>query len=180
MLKKIGIAIVALIVIVLGLAALQPSDYKISRETTIDAPVQKVFPYLNSSQLGDKWGPWKEVDPKAQMVFSGPIEGVGAKTSWDSQGQLGTGSATIVESVPNQRVGIKLEYTKPMNMTQDAVYLARSEGNKTVVTWQVTGKNTFPGRVMCLFMNMDKMVGGMFEKGLSNLKTLVESEGARK
>src|SRR5262249_6437308 len=105
----------------------------------------------------------------------GPDEGVGSATSWDSSGQLGTGSATIVESVPNQKVGIRLEYTKPMNMVQDSEYLVKTDGQASVVTWKVTGKNNFVGRLMCAFMDMDKMVGGMFELGLSNLKKLVES-----
>ncbi len=42
------------------------------------------------------------------------------------------------------------------------------------MTWKVDGQNNFVGRLMCIFMNMDKMVGGMFEKGLAKLKTTVE------
>jgi hypothetical protein len=34
-------------------------------------------------------------------------------------------------------------------------------------------------KVMCMFMNMDKMIGGQFETGLANLKTVVEG-GAKK
>jgi hypothetical protein len=30
-------------------------------------------------------------------------------------------------------------------------------------------------KAFCLFMNMDKMVGGDFERGLAQLKSLVES-----
>jgi hypothetical protein len=112
------------------------------------------------------------------MVYSGPDSGVGSKASWDGGKQLGTGSATIVESVPNQRVGIKLEYVKPMSMSQDSLYLVESSGNQAKVTWRVTGKNSFMGRLMCTFMDMDKVVGGMFEKGLSNLKRLVETQGS--
>jgi len=175
MLKKIALGVVALIVVIVGYAAIQPAEYEISRETTINAPAAKVFPYLNNSKLADQWGPWKEVDPAAKMGFSGPDAGVGSKTSWESDKQLGTGSATIVESVENERVGIQIEYTKPMPMTQDSLYLVKANGNQSVVTWKVTGRNNVVGRVMCLFMNMDKTVGGMFEKGLSNLKTLVES-----
>jgi uncharacterized protein YndB with AHSA1/START domain len=178
MLKKIGLGVLAVVVLFLGYVAAQPADYTVSREITINAPAEKIFPYLNSSKLADQWGPWKEVDPQAQMVFSGPDEGVGAKTSWDSSGQLGTGSATIVNAVPNQRVDIKLEYSKPMSMTQDSVYSIKpAEGGQHVVAWTVQGKNSFMGRVMCVFMDMDKMVGGMFEKGLSNLKNQVEKSG---
>jgi|GEM_PF-6135256 len=32
------------------------------------------------------------------------------------------------------------------------------------------------GRMMSVIMDMDKMVGDLFEKGLSNLKTLVERQ----
>jgi hypothetical protein len=172
--RKIGLSVLAILVVFLAYVAMQSPNYVISREIAINAPAEKIFPYLNNSKLAESWGPWLEVDPQAKMTYSGPAEGVGSRASWEGGNQLGTGSATIVESVPNQRVQIKLEYVKPMNMTQDSEYLIKSTGNQSVVTWKVQGKNTFMGRLMCIFVNMDKMVGGMFEKGLSNLKALVE------
>lgn len=174
MIKKILLGVMAILVLIVGIAAMQSPDYKGSRELSIDAPAEKIFPFLNSSKLAEQWGPWLEVDPQAKMSYSGPDTGVGSRASWESPGQLGTGSATIVGSVPNKQVDIKLEYSKPMNMTQDSVYLIESTGGQSLVRWTVTGQNSLMGRVMCLFVNMDKMVGGMFEKGLSNLKTLVE------
>lgn len=174
MTKKIAFALLGIVVLFLGYVAIQPSDYTISREITINAPVEKIFPYLNNQKLAEKWGPWLEVDPEAKMSYAGPDEGVGARASWDGGKQLGTGSATIVESIPNQKVGIRLEYVKPMNMVQDSEYLIRSSGAQNIVIWKVQGKNGFIGRMMCVFVNMDRTVGEMFEKGLSNLKTLVE------
>jgi uncharacterized protein YndB with AHSA1/START domain len=173
--KKINLAILAIFATFLGYVAIQSPNYTISREISINAPVEKIFPYLNNSKLAERWGPWLEVDPDAKMTYSGPDSGVGSRASWDGGKQLGTGSATIVESVPNQLVATKLEYIKPMYMTQDSVYLVKSSGNQTKVTWKVTGQNGFMSRLMCVFMNMDKMVGDMFEKGLSNLKILVET-----
>lgn len=175
MLKKIGLGVLALVALVMIYAAVQPEDYVISREIAIQAPAEKIFPYLNNQRLAERWGPWLEQDPEAKMNYSGPDEGVGAQASWDSKGQLGTGSATIVKSEANQLVGIQLEYTRPMHMTQYSEYIVKSGGEQTIVEWRVTGKNNFIGRLMCLFMNMDKMVGGMFEKGLANLKQVVES-----
>lgn len=52
---------------------------------------------------------------------------------------------------------------------------ASSEGERTAVTWCMSGKNNFLGRAMCLVMNMDKMVGGKFEQGLASMKTTVEA-----
>jgi uncharacterized protein YndB with AHSA1/START domain len=174
MLKKIVLALVLAIIAVFGYAALQPAEYHISRTTTINAPAEKIFPYLNSQKLAQKWGPWTEVDPQAKMELSGPESGVGARSSWVSPGHLGTGNATITESVPNQRVALRLEYLKPMSMVQDSEYLLSPAEGGMNVTWSVRGNNNVLGRVVCLFMNMDQRVGAMFEKGLSNLKALVE------
>lgn len=175
MMKKIGLGLLAVVVIFLGYVALQPPVYKISRDILINAPVEKIFPYLNNSKLAEKWGPWIEIDPIAKMSYSGPDSGVGSRASWTGGKQLGTGSATIIESQLNERVSIQLEYTEPMKMSQLAQYLVQPYGKQIKITWRVSGRNNFMGRLMCVFMNMDKRVGGMFEKGLSNLKKLVET-----
>lgn len=175
MLKKVLIFFVAIILGLFAYAGFQPAPYVISRETLIKAPADQIFTHLNSNKLAEKWGPWLEVDPAAKMSYSGPDAGVGSKGSWTGGKQLGTGSATIVESVPNKSVKIALEYSEPMVMTQTSYYLLETQGAQTKVTWKVEGKNTFMGRVMCIFFNMDRAVGSMFEKGLSNLKKLVES-----
>jgi hypothetical protein len=40
----------------------------------------------------------------------------------------------------------------------------------------MTGSNNFMSKVMQIFMNMDKMVGGDFEKGLESLRKVSESK----
>jgi hypothetical protein len=42
----------------------------------------------------------------------------------------------------------------------------------------MTGHKNFMFKAVGLFMNMDKMVGGQFEQGLGQLKTLVEAAPA--
>lgn len=177
MLKRVAISLALIVGVFLGYVAMQSPDYVISRELEINAPAEKIFPYLNNSKLALQWSPWTEVDPKAKMNISGPEAGTGSRTYWDSEGDLGTGSATIIESNANQNVKIKLEYVKPFQMVQEAEYVVKPAGDKTVVTWLVRGSSPFLARVMCTFFNMDKHVGANFEKGLSNLKTLVEKAG---
>lgn len=174
MIKKVALIVGILLLGVLAFAAVKSPDYRVSREVTIQAPAEKIFPYLNNSKLAGQWGPWTEMDPESKMTISGPEAGVGSRTDWTGGKQMGTGSATIVESTPNQRVGIRIVYTDPMDMVQDSEYLIRAENGQNVVTWTVTGKNSFVGRLMCLFADMDKMVGPMFEKGLNKLKALAE------
>lgn len=156
--------------------ALQPPEFSIARELTINASAEALFPYINNSKKSYEWMPWREADPDAQMNYSGPEEGVGAKTTWDSNGQMGTGEALVVESIPNLSVKTQLTYTRPMNMSQMAEVSLTPTANGTVVRWSVSGHNTFLGRLMCVFLSMDKMVGGQFEKGLANLKALVEGK----
>jgi hypothetical protein len=43
----------------------------------------------------------------------------------------------------------------------------------------MTGQNNFVGKAFCLFMSMDKMIGGQFEKGLADLKAVVEAAAKR-
>jgi hypothetical protein len=46
--------------------------------------------------------------------------------------------------------------------------------NQTRVHWGFTGKMKYPTNLTMLFMHMEKMVGGDLEKGLQNLKVLME------
>ena len=39
----------------------------------------------------------------------------------------------------------------------------------------MTGQNNFMAKAVHLFMNMDKMIGGQFEKGLAEMKSVVET-----
>ena len=82
---------------------------------------------------------------------------------------------TITESRPNELIRFNLEFIKPMAGTSTAEFSFKPEGNQTSVTWSMSGKNNFIAKAMCLFMNMDKMVGGEFEKGLSSLKSIAEA-----
>ena len=175
MLKKIIIGIVVLIGGLCAYAAFQNPDYNIYREVTVNAPAEKVFPYINSAKEMDRWMPWIELDPQVKMQHTGPEAGVGSKASWESTGQMGVGSSTLVESVPNQSTKFALSYQKPFAMEQTAYITIRPEGGVSTVRWGVEGKNNFMGRLMSIFVNMDKMMGVHFDKGLGKLKGLAEA-----
>lgn len=175
MIKKILIAIAVVIGGLCTYAALQDPNYHFYRELTMNAPAEKVFPFINAAKEMDRWMPWQELDTQVKMTHSGPESGVGSKASWESPGQMGVGSSTLVESVPNQSTKFALSYQKPYAMEQTAYVTIRSEGAGSVVRWGVEGKNNFLMRLMCLFMSMDKMMGPHFDKGLGKLKGLVET-----
>lgn len=178
MIKKILIGLGALLAVFVIIAAMKPEDYLIKRDVTINAKPEVIYPYLVSAKNADSWMPWKEVDSQVQMTYSGPVEGVGSVSSWESSGDMGTGKAEVVGAILNQSVKTKITYTKPMEMSQDSEFALTPHGESTLMTWTVSGKQPFFARLVCtlMLMNMDKYVGGMFERGLAKLKTMVETQ----
>jgi carbon monoxide dehydrogenase subunit G len=86
---------------------------------------------------------------------------------------------TIVESRAPEVVRIKLEMLKPMAATNDVQFTLAPEGDETRVTWSMAGRSGFVAKALHLVMNMDRMVGGQFEKGLASLKTIAEAEAKK-
>ena len=96
---------------------------------------------------------------------------------WEGNSKVGAGRMTITESRTNEAVRIKLEFMKPFAAINDTEFTFKPDGNQTAVTWTMSGTNNFVSKAFCMFMNMDKMVGGDFEKGLASLKTIAEAAG---
>jgi len=175
MFKKILLVLALLLVVLVVVIAMRPSEFRISRKGSVAAPPSAVFAQVNEFRKWNEWSPWAKLDPEAKYTFEGPSGGVGAKFSWTGNNKVGVGSNEIVESVPNERVRIKLVFEKPMKATSEALFELEPEGAGTGVTWTMTGKNDFLGKAFGLFVDVDAMVGGDFERGLANLKEAVEA-----
>jgi uncharacterized protein YndB with AHSA1/START domain len=176
MLKKILIAVAVIIVVFVVVVALQPADFSVTRAATIAAPPETVFAQVNDFQKWKAWSPWEKKDPDMQRTYSGEPSGEGAVYAWSGNSEVGEGNMTITESRPNELVRLKLEFIKPMAAISDTEFRFKPEDDGTQVTWTMSGKNGFMGKMICLFMNMDKMVGGDFENGLASMKQVSEAE----
>ena len=170
----IALIILGLIVIV----ALRPADFRVVRSAVISAPAAAVFEQVNDFQKWQAWSPWENIDPDLQRTYDGGPAGTGAGYSWVGNKNVGEGRMTITESRPSDLIRIQLEFVRPFACTNDVEFTFRPQGNDTVVTWSMAGKNNFMAKAAGLVMNMDKMIGGMFEQGLAQLKTRAESETA--
>jgi len=168
--------IAGLVLVFVVVVAMQPNEFKVERSATMAAPPEVVFQYVNNHHKGLEWSPWVELDPKAKYTFEGPEQGEGAYYKWSGDDKVGEGDMTIVESKPNELVRSKLHFVRPMEDTCDVYYVLKPEGDKTTLVWTMQGKQNFMGKAFCMFMNMDKMVGGDFEKGLAKLKKVVEEK----
>ena len=175
----IVLAVIAVILILfLIVVALQPSKFRVERKATIAAPPDVVFDHVNSFHKWNDWSPWAKLDPNAKDSYDGPEAGVGAKFAWDGNKQVGQGRMTIMESRPSKLIRIKLEFLKPFSCTNMAEFTLEPQGNQTLITWAMTGEKNFMSKAFCMFMNMDKMVGSDFEKGLASMKSLAEGQAA--
>jgi len=119
---------------------------------------------------------WIKLDPAAKATFDGATAGSGAKFAWSGNDKIGEGRMEIKDSHPSDRILIKLDFVKPMAGAADTEFVFKPEGTGTAVTWSMSGEDGFVGKVARLFINIDKMVGGDFERGLAQLKTVTEAK----
>ena len=175
MLIKILIAVVVIVVVFIIIVALRPSDFRITRSATIFAPARVVFAQVNDFHHWNAWSPWAKIDPQLKQTYEGASSGTGATYRWVGNKQVGEGGMTITESRPHDLIRIRLEFLKPFKATNTAEFTFEPKGNQTDVTWSMSGKKDFMFKAVGLFMNMDKMVGGQFEQGLAQMKSVSEA-----
>ncbi len=179
MIKKVILGILALlilVVVVLGVVvAMQPADFTITRTAAIAAPPETVFEQVNDFHKWDAWSPWAKLDPNMKTTYAGPESGVGASYSWVGNSDVGEGKMAITESKPSQNVKIDLDFISPFAAKNVTEFAFKPDGNGTNVTWTMSGKNNFMAKAFCLVMDMDKLVGGDFEKGLAQMKKVAEA-----
>lgn len=169
--------LVGLLVIIAAFAvfvALQPSEYSITRSALISAAPSAVFAQVNDFHAWEAWSPWAKLDPAARNTFTGPASGAGAGFAWSGNDKVGEGRMTITRSHPDDLILINLEFVKPFASTCTSEFTFKPKGDQTYATWTMSGRNGFVAKAFCTFMNMDKAVGGDFEKGLAQMKAVAE------
>jgi carbon monoxide dehydrogenase subunit G len=175
----IPIAIAAIVLVFVAVVALQPADFRVARSTTISGPPSAVFAQVNDFHNWEAWNPWGKIDSAAKQTYEGASAGVGAIYTWSGNAQVGEGRMTITDSHPSDLIRIKLEFMKPFAATNTAEFTFEPQGNQTAVTWSMSGKKVFLAKAFHLFISCDKMIGGQFEKGLADMKAVVEAVPAR-
>ena len=176
MLLYILIAVAVIVVVLVAIVAMQPAEFRVVRSAAMSAPASTVFAQVNDFHNWEAWSPWAKLDPEAKNTFEGAAAGTGAIFSWAGNNKVGAGRMTLTESRPSERIRINLEFLKPFKATNTTEFTFKPEGNQTVLMWSMSGRKNFMSKAFCMFMNMDKMVGGDFEKGLANMKAVVEAK----
>ena len=81
----------------------------------------------------------------------------------------------LFESDPSSRIKIRLQFTKPFKALNPTTFTFTPVPGGTEVSWIMNGENKGLTKVFALFMNMDKMVGSDFERGLESLAAAVSA-----
>ena len=154
-----AVVVVVLIAVVLGLAASKPDTFRVQRATSIKAPAEKIFPFINDFHGWASWSPWESIDPAMKRTYGGTEKGKGAVYEWEGNNKVGKGRMEITETSPPGKVTIKLDFIKPFEGHNIAEFTMQTKGNATDVTWAMYGPNRFISKVFHVFMNMDNMIG---------------------
>lgn len=177
MFKKIAIIFVLAVAGFLAFAATRPETYHVERTTAIEAPATVVFGNVDNFKTWSVWSPWEKMDPQLQKTFSGPEKGVGASYAWQGNKKVGKGNMTITGIEVPSRATYRLEFLEPFAAVATTNFIIAAQGEKnSTITWAMDGNNNFAGKMFSVFMNMDKAIGGDFERGLAALKILAESQ----
>jgi uncharacterized protein YndB with AHSA1/START domain len=170
-LKWVGLVVLAVVVavVVIGLFILD-GKFELARETTINAPPEAVYKQVGDLREWPNWLPFTKHDKSVNTTIEQPT-GVGAYQHWTSD----HGNGKLKFTKADEATGVAYDMTFDEKWPSKGEFVFAKAGDGTRVTWKMSGQYTdFMGKWMAVFM--PKMVGGMFEEGLADLKAKVEGK----
>lgn len=169
----VGIAV--LILALIAYASTKPDTARYVRSTTVAAAPESLFSQVIDLHKWDAWSPWAKLDPDMKVTYEGPESGPGSTYHWVSQKKnVGAGNMTITGAAAPRTVNVQVNFLKPFKGEGAITFTFDGGDSSTTVTWAMDSKNTLMSKIMSVFINMDKMIGADFDKGLAALKAVAE------
>src|ERR1700693_603064 len=103
----IAVVLAVAITIVLILAAAKPDSFSVQRSTNIQAPPEKIFPWINDFHQWKSWSPYENKDPAMKRSYSGAADGKGAVYGWEGNKNVGSGRLEILDTSAPEKIVIK-------------------------------------------------------------------------
>lgn len=176
-LKIILYSLLSILALLLVVALFVKKDYSVSREITILKPRQEVFDYVKFLKNQNNYSTWSKVDPNMKKEFRGTDGTVGFVSAWESPvKEVGKGEQEILKITGNERIDFELRFYEPIESKDRAYMTFQSVSDSTaLVKWGFDGRMKYPTNLAMLFLNIDEMLGNDLEKGLANLKAILEN-----
>lgn len=157
----------------------QDGNFTVIASKTIDAPASLVYNQVNDFKNWQYWGPWKEEDPQMEFIFSEITKGEGGAYSWESETQ-GNGKMETLRVIESDSIIQKIIFQTPIGESVSDVHWAFNaiDQKTTQVTWGMKGEHSFLEKIFMSFQEEDfkTTLKQMFDKGLTNIDTLVKKE----
>ncbi|MBZ0216348.1 MAG: SRPBCC family protein [Fimbriimonadaceae bacterium] len=172
---RLLLGLLVIVAVACVIALFLPKTVFVARSTSISAPGDVVFSYVNNLKKFQEWSPWAPRDPATRYQYSGPDEGVGATMSWQSnRPDVGSGTMEIVESKPHEFVKLSLNFGDQGTGIAHHTLSPSDEGTNIIWAFETDlGYNPIARYMGLMF---DDWIGPDYEAGLARLKALVESD----
>lgn len=147
---------------------------RIEKSIRINRNSGLVFEYLKMTKNQDNFSVWNMADPNMKKSHKGTDGTVGFLYSWDStMKNVGAGEQEITAIKEGKSIECAIRFSRPMQNTGKTKFEISNLGdNESTVTWIFDSPSKFP---MSLFSPIfKKMLGKDLEKGLINLKNILE------
>jgi hypothetical protein len=175
--KRILLVLLVLIIIALIAALFISKDMNVEKEVVIKKNKDVVFNYIKLIKNQNEYSVWNKMDTAMQQNFTGTDGTVGFVSSWEGNSKVGKGSQTITAVKEGERVETELHFLKPWDSKAQAYFTTTAiDSTTTKVVWGMKSKMPYPFNLMKLFMNMEKMLGDDYAKGLASLKEVLEKK----
>jgi hypothetical protein len=176
-LKRTLIVLFSIVALLLIVALFVDKKYHVERSVVINRPVDEVFDYARFIKNQDEYSVWNKMDPNMKKTYKGTDGRVGFVYAWDSKNEdVGAGEQEIKSISEGSRIDCELRFKRPYE-SMAATYLettAKSAGS-TTVEWGIDGETPYPFNLLCLFIDMDGMLGKDLQDGLNGMKRELES-----
>ena len=175
-LKKLFYWLLFIIALVLIISLFLPTQFQVERSAMISQPKTRVFEYLKLLKNQEIYSVWWKADPGMKKSYTGTDGQPGFISSWNSKNKdVGSGQQKIIAIQDGQRIDTELKFFEPFEATNQAfLSTAEVDQNNTRVSWGISGNMPYPTNFMSIFINMEETLGNDLEKGLKNLKRILE------
>jgi hypothetical protein len=149
---------------------------KIEKSIEIGRSSKDVFNYLKYTRNQDNFSVWNMADPSMKKDYRGTDGTVGHIYCWDSTNKnVGAGEQEIIGIDEGKKIGYELRFFRPMRNVGKSYFLINGKGeSSTSVVWTFDSPTKFPYSLLAPVFK--KIMGRDLEKGLTNLKTILEKK----
>lgn len=179
-LKYVLFTIVGIVALLLIIALLVNSKFKVESKITINQPKQVVFDYLKHLKNQNYYNKWRQIDPDMEKNYRGEDGTVGFVYAWESEIEnVGVGEQEITAIIEYERIETEIRFEEPFESTDQSYMITENpdEGN-TEVTFGYNGKMKYPTNLLIpIFKNK---IGNKMKENLQTLKSLLEEDEAVK